>query len=165
MVMHVFLRCRCWTFPPSRHTGRMTAATYTYDPGGNTTTSTGALATTNPWHYAGSYTDAATGYLKLGARYYNPTTARFTQPDPAALYGGYTYAGDNPTNYTDPTGRDFITNIIGIAVGAVITLGCWGVTDGLGAYACFVGGVAAGAVVTGGLDYVVYGESPFHIGP
>jgi YD repeat-containing protein len=46
-------------------------ATYTYDPWGNITASTGTLATTNPWHYATSYTDAATGYLKLGARYYN----------------------------------------------------------------------------------------------
>jgi RHS repeat-associated protein len=140
------------------------AASYTYDPWGNTT-KTGALATTNPWTYATGYDDTATGYLKLGARYYNPTTGRFNQPDPAALYGGYAYAGDNPTNYTDPTGRDFITNIIGIAVGAVITLGCVGVTEGLGAYACFVGGVAGGAVVTAGLDYVVYGKSPFDIGP
>jgi RHS repeat-associated protein len=60
----------------------MTAATYTYDSWGNitTSTSTSAMATTNPWHYADSLTDAATGYLKLGARYYNPTTARFTNP-------------------------------------------------------------------------------------
>jgi len=46
-------------------------------------------------------------YLKLGARYYNPTTGRFTQPDPAALIGGYAYAGDNPANATDPTGLNF----------------------------------------------------------
>jgi RHS repeat-associated protein len=80
------------------------AAAYTYDAWGNTT-STGPLADTNPWTYATGYTDAATGYLKLGARYYNPTTGRFTQPDPDALYGGYVYASDNPTNFTDPTGR------------------------------------------------------------
>jgi RHS repeat-associated protein len=83
------------------------AASYTYDPWGNITTSTGALATTNPWTYATGYADAASGYLKLGARYYNPATGRFTQPDPIATYGGYAYAGDNPTNFTDPTGRDF----------------------------------------------------------
>ena len=139
-----------------------TKNSYTYDPYGQPTATE---TITQPFGYTSGYHDTTTGLLKLGARYYDPTLARFTQTDPAALYGGYAYAGDNPTNYTDPTGRDFITNIIGIAVGAVITLGCWGVTDGLGAYACFVGGVAAGAVVTGGLDYVVYGESPFHIGP
>ena len=83
----------------------MTAATYTYDPWGNITTSTGALATTNPWHYAGSYTDTATGYLKLGARYYNPTTGRFTQPDPSGHEANtYNYASCNPVNSTDPTG-------------------------------------------------------------
>ena len=80
----------------------MTAATYAYDPWGNTTTSTGALATTNPWHYASSYTDTATGYLKLGARYYNPSIGRFSQPDPAQTCGGYAYAGNNPTNFIDP---------------------------------------------------------------
>src|SRR5450631_4341400 len=126
MVMRVILRGRCWTFPPPRHTGRMTAATYTYDPWGNITTSTGALATTNPWHYAGSYTDAATGYLKLGARYYNPTTARFTQPDPAHTCGGYTYAGDNPTNFTDPTGRDYLGCAVSSFLLGISTIGVVG---------------------------------------
>jgi RHS repeat-associated protein len=92
----------------------MTAATYTYDSWGkittstSTSTSTGAMATTNPWHNADSLTDAATGYLKLGARYYNTTTGRFTQPDPAATCGGYAYAGDNPTNFTDPSEAVYI---------------------------------------------------------
>jgi RHS repeat-associated protein len=63
-------------------------------------------------------------YLKLGARYYNPTTARFTQPDPAHTCGGYGYASDNPANATDPTGRNELWNII---VGtAVDTIGCQG---------------------------------------
>jgi RHS repeat-associated protein len=65
------------------------------------------MATTNPWHYAGSYTDTATGYLKLGTRYYNPTTARFTQPDPSGKEANtYNYASCNPINNTDPTGLD-----------------------------------------------------------
>jgi RHS repeat-associated protein len=81
------------------------AASYTYDPWGNTTSSIGALATTNPWTYAGSYTDTATGYLKLGARYYNPTTGRFTQPDPSGQEANtYNYAACNPVNSTDPSG-------------------------------------------------------------
>ena len=43
--------------------------------------------------------------LKLGARYYNPTTARFTQPDPSGQEPNtYNYATCNPANSTDPTG-------------------------------------------------------------
>jgi RHS repeat-associated protein len=123
MVMRVILRGRCWTFPPPRHTGRMTAATYTYDPWGNTTTSTGALANTNPWHYAGSWTDAATGYLKLGARYYNPTTGRFTQPDPSGVEANtYNYASFNPVNSADPSGLDGVCDYYGIAVGFVVSI-------------------------------------------
>ena len=56
-------------------------------------------------------------YLKLDARYYNPTTARFTQPDPAHTCGGYAYAGDDPANNTDPTGRSCLA--AGLAGGAV----------------------------------------------
>ena len=57
--------------------------------------------------------------LKLGARYYNPTTARFTQPDPAGQgTNPYTYAGDNPTNNTDPSGQGFF-NTLSVALGAV----------------------------------------------
>ncbi len=59
-------------------------ATYTYDPYGNTTATTGGTfaTSTNPWRYGGGYTDP-NGTIKFGARYYNPTTGRFTQPDPS----------------------------------------------------------------------------------
>jgi hypothetical protein len=44
-------------------------------------------------HRATIYGRHRTIHLKLGARYYNPTTGRFTQPDPAAK---------NPTPTTTP---------------------------------------------------------------
>jgi RHS repeat-associated protein len=101
----------------------MTAATYTYDPCGNTTTSTGSLATTNPWHYAGSYTDTATGYLKLDARYYNPTTVRFTQPDLSGKETNtYNYTSCNPINSTDPSGLDTVCDYESIGAGAVTAI-------------------------------------------
>ena len=86
-----------------------TAATYTYDPYGRDTGTTGTAAAGNPFRYTGAYRDS-TGLYKMGARYYDPAAARFTQTDPAShpgdLFQGnrYTYAGDDPFNFTDPTG-------------------------------------------------------------
>lgn len=77
-------------------------ATYSYDSWGNTT-STGAQAAANPWQYAGGYKDTTTGYTKFGARYYDPTTGRFTQPDPSGQESNrYAYVGCNPVNATVP---------------------------------------------------------------
>ncbi len=70
-----------------------------YDPYGNTTYSSGSIA--NAWGYAGGYTDP-TGLVKFGARYYDPSNARWTQLDPMGQ--GYRYVEDNPVNGTDPTG-------------------------------------------------------------
>ncbi len=44
---------------------------------------------------------------KLGIRYYDPTLGRFTQPDPTGQDPHYTYAGDNPVNFTDPSGASW----------------------------------------------------------
>jgi RHS repeat-associated protein len=85
------------------------AATYNYDSWGNTTT-TGTQATANPWQYAGGYKDTTTGYTKFGARYYNPTTGRFTQPDPSGREANaYLYAGASPVVNTDPTGLLYVS--------------------------------------------------------
>ena len=82
------------------------AAAYTYDVYGNTVSST-PLAS-NPFGYAGAYTDAESGLLYLRARYYDPATAQFISKDPlfAATGQAYAYAGDSPTNRVDPAGLD-----------------------------------------------------------
>jgi RHS repeat-associated protein len=60
--------------------------------------------------YLGKPVDAVTGLTHLGARDYDPTTGRFTSPDPVLnpddpqSLSGYDYAGDNPTTTSDPTG-------------------------------------------------------------
>jgi RHS repeat-associated protein len=66
----------------------------------------------NPWRFASGYSDTATGMLKFGARYYQPSVARWTQRDPVMGQPGqplsnnpYAYAGCNPTNNVDPSGR------------------------------------------------------------
>ncbi|GIG92743.1 hypothetical protein Pen02_76790 [Plantactinospora endophytica] len=94
---------------------------YDYDPfgnpragptlgGGGAGAEAQASAPENPLQFTGGYQDSTTGngnyYLR--ARNYHPGTGRFTSTDPApqgrAATSPYTYADNNPTSYTDPTG-------------------------------------------------------------
>jgi len=81
-----------------------TQATYSFDPYGNLTTSTGTVA--NPLRYAGQYQDSESGLYYLRARYYDPTTAQFISRDPAVVKTRepYAYVGDSPLNGSDPSG-------------------------------------------------------------
>ncbi|QMU74868.1 hypothetical protein GXW83_02855 [Streptacidiphilus sp. PB12-B1b] len=74
-----------------------------------------ANANGTPWvdptrGYLGKPQDTSTGYTDLGARKYDPTLGRFISDDPELetgspqQLGGYTYAADNPTTNSDPTG-------------------------------------------------------------
>jgi RHS repeat-associated protein len=60
--------------------------------------------------FLGQPTDATTGLDLLGARDYDPAQGRFLTPDPLFeagdpnQMGGYTYAADNPTSASDPSG-------------------------------------------------------------
>ncbi|HKU35694.1 MAG TPA: RHS repeat-associated core domain-containing protein, partial [Paenarthrobacter sp.] len=127
------------------------------DPQGNLVsmrTSTGAS-----FYYAGGYKDTSTGYTKFGARYYNPTRGRFTQPDPSAQEPNrYIYAGGNPINAVDPAGLDFIPSagaaaaaIAGLAIATVGTASIClltaiaGCLTGAAAFGAFAGAVGAGA--------------------
>jgi RHS repeat-associated protein len=117
---------------------------YTYAPFGETTGSTAVTgAPANPWRFVGShnyYTDAATGMLKVGIRYYDPGLGRWTQRDPMtnsldpAQAGPYAYVGNNPSNKVDPTGAygldDFLDGefldiaqgcVMGAAMGTALT--------------------------------------------
>jgi RHS repeat-associated protein len=88
-------------------TGAIEAAT-TYDAYGNSTATKGT--TTTPLGYDAQYTNADTGLIYLRARAYDPATAQFLSTDPLTriTHTPYTYAAENPLNYTDPTGQDFI---------------------------------------------------------
>ena len=83
--------------------GQTVADRHGYDPYGNLTYASGSVA--NPFGYAGGYTDP-TGLVKFGDRYYDPSTARWTQTDPMAdgSSSSYAYTDDNPVNGTDPSG-------------------------------------------------------------
>jgi hypothetical protein len=87
----------------------------------------------------------------LGARYYDPSIARFTQVDaqsgelqqPVSL-NRYLYVGDNPLNGRDCSGTSYLTECI---KGAVV--------EGLvGALIGGVAGAAKGCIVELGIEFV-----------
>jgi RHS repeat-associated protein len=91
------------------------AATYTYDPYGNLTASTGTATTS--LRYAGQFFDPESGYYYLRARYYDPKTAQFITRDPVSpATQPYAYTADNPANNIDPSGQ-FCIGIGSIEIG------------------------------------------------
>jgi RHS repeat-associated protein len=78
-----------------------------YDPYGNPVGTTPAWPDSNA--FLGQPVDTSTQLDLLGARQYDPVTGTFLSPDPlfqpgTLAAGGYTYAGDNPSTDSDPTG-------------------------------------------------------------
>lgn len=62
----------------------------------------------NPFCYCGEYFDTETSEIYLRARYYDPSTGRFTSEDPAKDGGNwYNYCGNDPIKNVDPTGTVF----------------------------------------------------------
>ncbi|MFI5761798.1 RHS repeat-associated core domain-containing protein [Streptomyces sp. NPDC051563] len=96
---------------------------YEYDPyGAAQTVKSGTAATENPYRFVGGTYDRTTGYLKYGQRWYDPTTGRFTSQDPLTFLADpaqgnrYAYAGDDPINNIDPSGKSIWSSVTG-AVG------------------------------------------------
>jgi RHS repeat-associated protein len=88
--------------------------------------------------YRGEQYDSDLGLYYLRARYYNPNTGRFLSRDPydgdaniPATLHKYLYAGGDPINRLDPTGRDmFETGLIldeisAANTAAVASVGYW----------------------------------------
>jgi len=82
--------------------GHVTASA-NYDPYG----SPEGAALPSPFGYTGELTDPATGSQYLRARWYRPGQGSLLGADPLADSTGqpYSYAGDNPTNASDPSGQ------------------------------------------------------------
>jgi RHS repeat-associated protein len=61
-----------------------------------------------PFGFAGGLKDPDTGFVRFGARDYNPTIGRWTSKDPVLFDGGdsnlYGYVLNDPVNLIDPTG-------------------------------------------------------------
>lgn len=85
--------------------------------------------------YTGHIQDSATGLIYMQARYYDPVIGRFLSIDPAEfaaerpfMFNRYAYAGNDPTNLTDPTGR--CPWCLGAFVGAVLETGAQLIQNG-----------------------------------
>ena len=78
---------------------------YTYEPFGATTATTPGVP--NPFQFTGRENDGLAGLYYYRARYYHPGLQRFIAEDPIGLVAGtnlYSYANNNPVNFTDPLG-------------------------------------------------------------
>ncbi|MBG6218920.1 RHS repeat-associated protein [Arthrobacter sp. CAN_A6] len=134
------------------------AFAYTYDPYGVPTltgASGGAAVLQNPYLFKAGTQDRTTGWVKYGARWYNPTTGRWTQQDTLdtpldpANANRYAFAANDPINNSDPLGlytfgegaSDCAT---GAASSVAISLGL-GTIGGPGA---LVGGLVGGCTVS-----------------
>ena len=79
-------------------------ADYEYDIWGNQTQEA-TNTFDNPFRYCSEYMDEESGLIYLRARYYDSNTGRFTQEDSARDgLNWYAYVGNNPIQYTVPTG-------------------------------------------------------------
>jgi len=148
---------------------------YFYGPFGETTVdarSGGGIAANNPWRYAGGYQDTLEGdnYYHFGARYYSSGQGRWTQADPKpgsinnpATLLTYGYAGDDPVNSTDASGRSVGSIVLGIGVGAIVlgtfvaaagvllSAGVLGAGLGLLGVETSADAIGAGALIGGGI--------------
>jgi RHS repeat-associated protein len=85
-------------------------------------------SSTQPFDFTGELRDAETGFLYLRARMYDPSIGRFISRDGFAgssrhpqTQNRYSYVGNNPVTFTDPTGHCFFLCIaIAGVVGAVV---------------------------------------------
>ena len=90
--------------------------------------------------YRGYYFDTETGFYWVQTRYYNPEWCRWISPDsigylaPETVHGLnlYTYCGNDPLNFIDPTGHIAVATIYALFVMGVAVLG-GGIDGGLSA--------------------------------
>lgn len=89
------------------------AGTVHFDAWGNLLSSAGTAIPYGFQGSAGSWTDATSGFVNMGARWYYPKVGRFLSSDPAAGTANprtpmaglrWLYGIDNPLRYGDPTG-------------------------------------------------------------
>jgi RHS repeat-associated protein len=88
------------------------SARYEYGPFGETVRQTGALADAQPFRFSTEWTDAESGFVCYGYRYYYPSAGRWLSRDPLGERGGvnlHGFVANNPVLLSDRNGLDFGT--------------------------------------------------------
>src|SRR5206468_379001 len=83
------------------------AASYRYDPFGNTISQSGGLADANVYRFSSKEIHAASGMYYYGYRFYDPNLQRWINRDPLSETGGlnlYRFVGNRPVQALDPFG-------------------------------------------------------------
>ncbi|MDO9352433.1 MAG: RHS repeat-associated core domain-containing protein, partial [Solirubrobacteraceae bacterium] len=153
---------------------------YSYDVDGNASVTTPGSGPGTQITYVGGL-DVGNGLMHYGARYYQPSSGRWTQPDPLrtvsdlANANAYLYVGSDPVNNADPSGLCIVLKcktwhsvsrvsgafVEGAAKGCVSGAIVGGATGGPAGAAS---GCATGGFVDGGLeagaqaDKEIYGD-------
>src|SRR5581483_11301524 len=125
-------------------------ASFDYTPFGTLLRTTGDQRFIN-YLYTGQEYDPEIGLHNYRARLYDAGLRRFYAPDPAAQFSGpYSYAGNNPILYTDPTGQFSWSSIVGFMVsGLEVVAGVALDVLSLGTLADVGGGTLLGAGING----------------
>ena len=125
---------------------------------------------TAEFYFTGKPLDDETGLYFYGARYYDPQLGRFITPDTIVPYPSdpqsfnrYSYARNNPVNYTDPTGHKWSWKkfwhslVAGIVTAAVAIFAPYALPAALGTFwTPVLAGTIAGAI-GGGVNSVLDG--------
>ena len=80
---------------------------FEYNPFGETITDTAAGGSYNRYRFSTKYTDATTGLVDYGYRFYSPSLGRWLSRDPISERGGpnlYGFAYNSPMTFIDPLG-------------------------------------------------------------
>ena len=133
--------------------------TYAYTAFGEMYSQTGT--TDNSYLFAGQQFDSETSLYSLRARYYDPSSGRFLSQDAYPYNIGnpvelnrYTYAGNNPVNFSDPSGNQAFAEY---AINIAKTDGAYGVA--LFTYTW----VTNSPVIVGALLAVTAGTEAYHL--
>ncbi len=147
---------------------------YSYDPFGdermNRQIST--TAPENPMRYTGEHLDNFTDTYHLRARQYDAHLGRFTQTDPKApaadapYISSYAYAQNQPTVFSDPSGKTVVAGCLGASAGLGIVVSaevCLGVGDGPSIGIWGTAGIGIGGGISFGPSVLLSGLTLFVI--